>query len=156
MLNKQFNNQSPIFNLEINDRVKFILLTMAKWTRFLAILGFIIMGLVMLGFIVFSITSLGNNTNPENNSLAYKIGYIIGGGAVLLGLYFYPTYALLMYSAKLKKAISATNQQDFELAVNYLKNSFKYLGISIIIFIVLYGILITAAIYFGTNNMSFS
>ncbi len=139
MLNNLQNNRSDIFNLDVNDRVKSILLNMARWTKFLAIMGFIMMGIMIATFAVVSF-------NVPGNSIAYKAGYTFGILIFVLGIYFYPTYALLRFSSKIKMAFTSVNQEQFEIGLNNLKNSFKYIGILMIICIILYGVAIAVTV----------
>ena len=120
----------------------FLIFKQTMWTKLLAIFGFVLMGLMVIVFSVTLITK-GNNAGLEGAAqTGYLVGTVIGAIIVLAGIYFYPTYALLMYSNKIKKAFNAANQEQFESAINYLKNTFKYISILMIISLVLYGIAI--------------
>ncbi len=136
------NDNRSIFNtdLEVNDHVKSILLNMASWTKFLAVFGFVIMGLMIAVLAIAGITKAGSGQMETAAQMGYYTGSMIGASALLVGIYFYPTYALLLFSSRIKKAFSSPSQEQFESALNYLKNSFKYIAILMIICVVLYGI----------------
>ena len=132
-------DDKPIFSLEINDHVKSLLLNMARWTKFLAIFGFVLMGLMAVALCISIITGQGMANAGNAGQAGYLFGTMIGAVIALVGIYFYPTYALLMYSSRIRKAFAATNQEQFESALKYLKNSFRYVSILMIICLVLYG-----------------
>jgi len=46
---ENFNrDNSEIFSMDVDDHAKITFLEMARWTKFLAILGFIVIGLLFL------------------------------------------------------------------------------------------------------------
>ena len=133
------SERSAVFGMELTEHTKSLFLTMARWTKFLAILGFVLLGVFVIALCVAVLTQngLSSSSGPE------RIGQIIGAGVVailLASIYFYPTYALLMYSIKVKKAILAADQGDFDLSIKYLMNMFKYMGILLIIVLALYSV----------------
>ncbi|MBC7554531.1 MAG: hypothetical protein H7257_11185 [Taibaiella sp.] len=141
------NEKTEIFELAITERAKGILLNMAWWAKFLAIIGFIIIGIMVLVFGGIALVQ-----GSESSGMFGRMG--MGGGgplasimlaAIMAGIYFYPTYALLMYAIKVKKAVLAADKFEFESAVNHLKNMFKFMGILMIAFIVIYGIVLVGA-----------
>src|ERR1700752_3850326 len=89
-----------LFAMELDETARATFLEMARWTKFLSILGFIAMGLMILGGVVLSAVSA---SLPGDNPLA-----MIGATGVLLyflvisALIFYPTYMLLKYSVSVK------------------------------------------------------
>ena len=52
---------------------------------------------------------------------------------VMVGLYFYPIYALLKFSSCMKKGIHNNNQELINEGFRYQKNMFRYTGILLII-----------------------
>ena len=135
---------SEIFDLTITPYARSLFLNMARWAKFLAISGFILMGLMSIVFMVAFYTS----SQVSSNTMFSSFG-IVGGSIFtlfILAVYFYPTYALLMYSIKVKRALTSINQHEFDGSINFLKNMFMYIGILLIIFMVLYGAGLAVAI----------
>ncbi|MBS1587583.1 MAG: hypothetical protein JSS82_18770 [Bacteroidetes bacterium] len=133
-------NDSGIFNLEVDEVAKSHLLETARWGKFLAIVGFIIIGLmVLLGlFGGMAASSFGG-------------GGLLGGlsGVSLLlfylliaALYFYPCFTLYRFASNMKPAINTMNRQQFNSALGNMKALFQYMGIMTIIMLSLYGILL--------------
>ena len=148
---------SDIFKLEVDAAAKSNFLEMARWTKFLAILGFVFLGLMLAAGIFFGL-------NMSDISSAYGGNATIAGATgvvqvliivlfvIIVAVYIYPTYALLKYSSCIKTAIAAENKEQFNLAIKYLKNMFKYIGILMIICLVLYGLEIIFVIIAAMNR----
>ena len=140
---ENFNrSNSDIFSMDVDDQAKISFLEMARWTKFLAILGFIALGIMIIAGIVLGLVI---SSSPM---IASQLGPLAGIGGIgimlvyvlLAGIMFYPTYALLKYAGGMKTALNSNNKQKFNEAVAHLKNFFKFYGIMMIIFLGLYGI----------------
>lgn len=139
--------QEHIFHLEVDNTAKAYMLETARWAKFLAILSFIGMGiLIAAGFYMSTMSSqlaaaYGNNPMMETMGPIMMVMYIL-----IVAIYFYPVFALLKFSNLIKPAIQSANQQQFNNAFRYMKNMFKYIGIITIIILCLYGVVIIAAV----------
>ena len=125
--------------LELNLRGVSYLSEMRKWTKFLAILGFIMMGLVfVLGFILLLASGIlpGKNIGPLT-----AIPLII-----MVLIYFFPIYFLYQFSVLSKNAISYNDSNTLSRSFDYLKMHFKFIGIMTIILLVIYLIIIVVAL----------
>jgi hypothetical protein len=137
-----FNQNKPeIFTLEVDESTKSTLLEMSRWTKFLAILGFVMLGLMILAGIILGIVMTQYTAMaaaiPGIGSSAILLIYV-----VLAALYFYPTFALYKYSTGMKAALNNNDKPGFNKALVYLKNMFKYIGIIMIVILCLYGLII--------------
>ncbi|HXS37421.1 MAG TPA: hypothetical protein VN721_12025 [Flavipsychrobacter sp.] len=128
-----------IFQIEVDEVAKSYMLETARWAKFLAILGFIAVGLVFLLAIVLFIFIIGNG-NAFDLSNGSQIGFKALVYAIGAPLYFYPAYALYKFSRLIKTALVTSNKLLFDNALKYLKGLFKYLGILAIINIALVGL----------------
>ena len=141
---ENFNREnSEIFSVEVDDSAKITFLEMARWTKFLSILGFIFLGLMILGGVAFGLVI---SSSPIFANQLGPLSSIGAAGIIILyvlmaAIMFYPTYALFKYSTGMKTALNTNNKQKFNEAIAYLKNVFKYYGIMAIIFLGLYGLL---------------
>jgi len=135
------NQTQDIFHLEVDEIAKSTMLEMSRWTKFMAILGFIAIGIfiVFAFFLVLGASSLPmyNSTFTSLNSIGIAIYFV-----VVAALEFYPIYALIKYSTNIKSALHTANQEQFNTALKYLKNMFKYMGIMAIIALAFYGLAI--------------
>ncbi|MFI5196062.1 MAG: hypothetical protein ACHQD8_03145 [Chitinophagales bacterium] len=141
---ENFNrDNTDIFSVEVDDYAKITFLEMARWTKFLSILGFICLGLMVIGGVAFGMMI---SSSPVFASQLGPLGSIGAAGIIILylliaSLMFYPHYAMLKYAIGIKIALSTNNKTKFNEAIAYLKNMFKYSGIMTIIFLCLYGVL---------------
>lgn len=132
-------NEKSLFDLSVDSIGKAHLLDTAKWARFLAIVGFIGLGLLILFSIISLITAPVKD--DFNTSTAYDTGVVAGtiiGFLLIAALYFFPCLFLLRFANKMKTAIEANDITALNEAFKNLKVTFRYLGVLTIIFIVLF------------------
>jgi len=145
------NQELEIFKIEIDETAKSTMLEMSRWTKFLAIMGFIFMGLMF--FIGLILGATYSNINGGDTS-GTNIGIVVAFLVVLIfaGVYFYPVFALLKYSSLIKAAMRTSDKDQFNRALRYQKNMFKYLGILAIITVSLYGIALVLQVIAAVNR----
>ena len=124
--------------LIISNAGKAFLSQSARWTNFLAIIGFIFSGLaIVAGLFAGSFISAMSNTGDD--FLPAGMGWLFGFIYVLMGLlYFFPSLYLLKFSQKSKSALLFNNSDDLNLALENQKSFFKFWGILVILSLVLY------------------
>jgi hypothetical protein len=132
-------HESGIFTMEIDATAQATFLEMARWTKFLALVGFIFMGLIVLACVGAGIF-LSNSAIPQLNGL--PMGFLSILYLVLALIYVYPIYALYKYSVIIKKAIKTADRLLFNMAIGYMKSMFKYIGVLFIIIISIYGFIL--------------
>jgi len=130
--NEQLNNGS----LVINQQMKQDLLTSAKWGKFLAIVGFVMLGFMVLGAI--GVFGMGTNLNNGFGRQAFPTASIGIAYLIMAALYFFPTYYLLQYSNKIKEAITSVNNMSMQDAFGYIAKLYRFAGILTIVVISLY------------------
>ena len=112
-----------------------------RWANFLAIVGFVMLGLMVLGaiamFALGSILPLGSGMSAGAAGVVYIL---------MAALYFFPTYYLYQFSSKIKVGLKSTSQQDVDEAFQNLKSMFKFVGILMIIVLSIYVIMILFAL----------
>jgi hypothetical protein len=143
-------DNTGLFTLEIDESAKRTFLEMARWTKFLSIMGFIFLGLMVLAGIVIAVVadSLPGNSPFAAFGIVGTMAYFLGIAAVT----FYPIYALLRFSIGIKPAIKSADKLRFNNAITALKNTFKYYGIMMIIFLGIYGVVIVVVASRGVMN----
>ena len=138
------------FNSEIilNDNSKKYLIESAKWGKFLAIMGFISIGILFLIGLLssFLMGSLLNQMDTEFTNFKF-IGIVY---VVISIVYLFPTLYLYRFSVKMKKAILLNDESQFEYALLNQKSLFKFVGIFTIIMIALYLLMIVGSIVFSS------
>jgi hypothetical protein len=130
-LDKNFDTDG---NVTLDTEANQHLIEASKWANFLAIVGFVMLGLMLLGslFMIGAASSYGG---------FYGGGSPIVAGIVYLGmiaLYFFPTYYLYLFAKKIKSGINSSSEITVTQAFGYLKSMFKFMGILTIVIISIY------------------
>ena len=140
---------SSLFSLSIDPTTKSHLSEAAKWARFLAIMGFIFLGLMVVGGVIAGVVMATSLSQFEGETgSGYVAGGMMGGfGAgmaviyiILAVLYFFPCLFLLRFATKIKQALASNEQTDLNLGFQNLRAMFRYLGILTIIILAFYAI----------------
>lgn len=121
----------------VNQEIKDFLLETSKWGKFLAITGYVGIGLLMLmglgvtiGFTVFSsVTDLG-----------FPIG-LFGLIYVLIAvLYYFPVTYLYRFSVQIKQGLTSNDQQIVATGFGNLKSVYKFMGICTVVILSIYSL----------------
>ena len=131
-------------NLVIDWRSKEFLKETAKWTKFLAILGFVGIGFMVLGSLVmlFAPSSLMSNGDfPFGGKIFMMLLYL-----AFAVLYYFPISYLYQFSENTKKAIENNDNNAIRDAFEFLKSHYKFMGILTIILLAFYAIIIFIAL----------
>ena len=127
------NSNELTFNQPVRDYLK----ESAGWSKFLAIVGFVFLGLSVLSIIFLAV----------NMARFSQIGGGIGGGFILLYVIFtaifaIPVYHLYNFANKAQEALLRENQSLLVGAFSSHKTVFKFYGIVMIIFLAIYALII--------------
>ncbi len=129
------NEINDVNGIQFSDQIKRNLIETGKWTNFLAIVGFVILGLILIGAFIF--IGLGASAFNGEGLVGVGVLYIL-----MVVLYFFPTFYLLQFARKIKTGLSSSIQSEVETAFLNLKKLFKFVGILMIITISLYLLII--------------
>lgn len=125
-------------NSGLDDISQGYLLQTVRWTKFIAIMGFIFTGIALLAILLSGFAS-GNS-----EGVAYGIGSALGSGLVgviILGVYFYPIYCLYQFSRYMKSGLYYEDKLQVMQAFRHQRNLYRYMGILLIIMIGFYALL---------------
>ena len=137
-------NQS-LFSLNFDPIAKSHLLDTAKWARFLAISGMILMAL----FVILAIMGIGMSSAYQTSDMDLMgpmRAVMIVVSIVMTIIIFFPLLFLLRFSNHMKTAINANDQEAMNEAFLNMKRYFRYLGILFIIGLVFYALIFVMAI----------
>ena len=141
-IDKDFSNSDLVISTQSKNFLKYA----AKWASFLAIVGFLTLGLlVLIGIVMLLIGSQVSGVLGGAPIALFSVIYI--GMAVL---YFFPIYYLFLFGQKIKKAVKSTNQNELDAGFENLKSCFKFLGIFTLVILSLYILMFLVAILAGT------
>jgi heme/copper-type cytochrome/quinol oxidase subunit 2 len=152
------NQGTSLFGLSIDQSAKTHLAEAARWARFLAIIGFIMCGLIAL-FGLFA----GSFFSRFANNLGAEAGTVSGGALsfmvmayaiIAVIIYFFPCLFLYRFATKMKTALAGNDQEYLNGSFQNLKIIFRYFGIVTIIVLAFYAIgLISLMLGVGLSKM---
>jgi len=120
----------------------------AKWSKFMAIIGFVGIGLMVLVSLFmaigFSVMKSSNIPGLPFSMSVFSILYVL-----FAAIYFFPVYYLYQYATKTSAALHSKNKQLLADGLENLKSHHKFLGIFTLIIISLYGFIFVFAILGG-------
>lgn len=132
-------NESNIFEHGLDETAKAHLLETTRWTKFLAIMGFIFTGLLIM--VALAVMTMGSlfSSYPGMEGLGAGLGAGIGFIYLIIAvIYLYPAYALFKFSSCMKRGINTGSQDLITDAFRYQKNMYRFIGIMMIIVIAIY------------------
>jgi len=101
------------------------LLDTAKWAKFLSIVGFVAMGLlVIVGFSLGGIISHFTKETMPFPMFIFGFVYLF-----LAAIYFYPLFALFKFADYAKKAVAESDSEKLAESLRNLKGVFTFIGI---------------------------
>jgi len=141
-------------NLQLTINAVEHLRSAAKWGKFLAIIGFILVGFIVI-FSLFFGTFMGMMGGALNQSaLDAAPGFLITIVYLFIAaLYFFPAFFLFVFSQKTLRAIGAADSYTLEEALKNLKRLYLFMGIMTVIVLALYAIMFLIAIIGGIAAM---
>lgn len=125
-------------DLSLTTGSKMFLKESAGWTKFIAIVGFVFLGLlVILALFAGSIIGAAMESTGMDMMGGAFITVLYLAMAVL---YFFPIYYLFQFSSKMKAALEQQSSELLQQAFENLKSHYKFMGILLIIMLGLYAI----------------
>ncbi|MDP4292791.1 MAG: hypothetical protein Q8908_17045 [Bacteroidota bacterium] len=149
---QETTNPSPATLPQITEESIGYLNTVAKWTKFFAVLGFVGVGLmILIGLSMGIIFSLLNNSEAFSQIPipTHFLGFIY---IVIAAVYLMPVIYLNNFSNNLTNAISMRNTDMLTVAFYNLKRHFKFMGIMTIVMIISYFVLIIGVVAFTMHS----
>lgn len=147
------SQDKSLFELQIDEEGIGHLSEMARWAKFLSIVGFILCGLFVMGAVLAASMTSGWYSYPNSGNL---IRQTVGYSSLLVSLlyivisllYFFPLLYLYNFSTKMQAALRNNDQQNLNTSLDNLRSCFKFVGILTIIilsFFVLITIIVVSA-----------
>ncbi|HEU4469872.1 MAG TPA: hypothetical protein VFR58_02210 [Flavisolibacter sp.] len=145
----------PLFSLTIDNTAREHLGSIAKWARFLAVAGLVLVVLSIIGSFI-SIVMVYRAALPGVGGSADVLNAVVIGTAIgsliILVITVFPLVFLLHFARKMQSALSSDRQQDLNDAFLQLKRHSRYLAIMIVIMVSIYGIsMLSRAVAGGTT-----
>jgi len=159
MEQNQPTQNTSLFGLSIDPAAKSHLSDAARWAKFLAIIGFIMCGLIVLVGIFagtfferfYSSRYEGFDTNMQMNTRGLGVFATVLYILIAL-LYFFPCLFLFNFASKMKTALLSDDQSSLNASFQNLKKTFRYLGVLTIIVLSFYIIVLLIALAAGAGR----
>lgn len=123
--------------LKVTEYIRRDLTTAAKWGKFLAIIGFVLIGLMFIAALVMLISAA--NLPSFISGQFFLMGFIY---IVMAVIFVFPTLYLLRFSNSTQIGLQSEKQVDFEFGIENLRSLFKFMGIYTIVVLGLYVLVI--------------
>ncbi|MCL6523699.1 MAG: hypothetical protein K6T34_03460 [Thermoflavifilum sp.] len=130
----------PQPEISLDESALMLLKGAASWAKFLAIVGFVFIGIMLISMLSASYLFNRFMLMPGLSGF-YVLIYLI-----IAIIYFFPMWFLFRFAVKTQRAIDMHQSQELTLAFTYLKSFYQYLGILTIITIALYVIMMIGMI----------
>jgi len=130
--------------LLLNDQALRNLNETRKWTMFISIFGF-----VMIGFMLIVSLFLGSIFSQLPNMQGMSSSLFSGLYIVLAVIYLFPIYYLYKFSTHLKTGIIMKSQQDINDGFRYLKSHYKFMGVLLAVVLAFYALIFLGSMMFG-------
>lgn len=131
-------------NVQLTETMKSYLTEAAKWAKFIAIVGFVILGIFALAFLILLIGTLFlsdilSNIETKNG---LQIGFLFFGIIFYAGIIFPPSWYMFRFASNILKNVPTMNVDGIEEAFRNLKSIFKFYGIFLIVVLSIYALII--------------
>ncbi|WP_248574847.1 DUF5362 family protein [Flavobacterium sp. H122] len=132
--------------LVLTNSAKEFLKESAKWSKFLAIVGFVGIGLmVVMGLFMGTLfSSLPNTGTLPIPGAFFSLIYL-----VFAVIYFFPIFYLYKYAEHTRKAIDSNDSEVLQNAFEKLKSHHKFLGVTALVVLSIYALGILLALFGG-------
>ena len=130
--------------------------TAAKWAKFLAILGFILIGLMVMGGLAMGALLSMASSLPGFHEMPFPpIVFSIIYFALAAG-YLMPVIYLNNFSNNITKAVMFRETMMMTIALQNIKRFFKYIGIFTIVLIASYFVVIIGVVIYAVMHVTHS
>lgn len=136
-------NTSEPTKLEIEAETLKHLDKTRKWAMFLAIIGFIFLGLIIIIGLLAGTFMTAFNTGEKSLGIPSSLMFV--PVLVLALIYFFPVLFLFRFSKHTSHAIRTLDKLELHKAIRNLKSYFAYIGILIIIIFSFYIVVLVVA-----------
>lgn len=139
------NPLTELEELKLTSAAKHFLKETAGWSKFLAILGFIFIG-IMVVFAFFAGTIFNSLPQAQTQAMPFDVGYFMTAMYLVLAVvYIFPVLYLFKFATKMKQALQSKDNEVLAKAFENLKSHYKFIGVFTIITLSLYILVIVFA-----------
>lgn len=148
------NTESNLFELQIDHEVSSHLRETAKWAKFISIVSFVILGLIVAVMLIFgSVAYSYSSASPfsaaimPSNGIAQILMFLL-----IIAMIFFPALFLLKFSNKMLQALNNNDQYTLVASFRQLKLYYKYIGILTLVVISIYALIFLIGIVMAVSR----
>lgn len=123
------------------------------WVRLIGVIMWIAVALMMFGGVAVTLAGVSGISQVTQGRAGGMDGAMVIGIAVgyMIGalLYIYPTVKIWKYGSCIGRLVNSRSPEDLVAALNQQRSFWKFIGILVLITIVIYVLIIAAAVLFG-------
>ena len=151
-MSEEILNQSET-SLTVTESMKVDLLSAAKWTKFLCIVGCVGVGLcLIIGFLMMFVGSVASKFMGDNSEF---IGPVMGIlYLIIAALYIYPLIKGFQFANGTKAACLSNDQAQLARGFAGLNSLLRFMGILTIIVIAIYAIILVFTVGFAAIGLA--
>lgn len=136
-------NAPEMKKIELEQESLNYLNTTRKWTMFLAILGFIGIGILIIIGLFAGVFLSAFKTSVASSGFPEWIIFIVI--LIMAVIYFFPVLFLFRFSKHTANAVNSLDKEEMKKALKNLKSYYLYIGVLVIIVLAFYVIALVAA-----------
>ena len=140
------NETNDLNGIQFSSQIKQNLTETAKWAKFLAIIGFVMLGFILVAALFMFVA--GTSAFGGVSFIGIALGYLL-----MAALYFFPTYYLFLFARKIKLGLNSSIQSEVDEAFLNLKKLFKFTGVLMLIVLSVYALFFLLFIVGGAVSM---
>lgn len=142
-MDAELYNEQP-YELNINLDSRSFLSNTARWGKFLSIMGFIFIGLMVVGGL-FASTLMSTVADDAGYGSGIMGGAFFGFFYLIFALlYFFPVLYLYKFSTKMERGLRARDEETVTESFRNLKSLFKFMGVLTIVMLSFYALMLLA------------
>lgn len=132
------NTESNLFELQIDHEVSSHLRETAKWAKFLSIVGFVGLGLLLVFVVIMGSVASSYSYSPLAAALPTGGVLQIVLLLAMIALYFFPCLFMFQFANKMLQALRNNDQYTLVASFRQLKLCYKFIGILTLVLISIY------------------
>lgn len=140
----------------LGDSAVFYLSEARKWAKFIAIISFIGIGMLVISGLVMGLVLDSLTSAAGQAPMPFSGGFFMVIYLAIAAVYFFPVYYLFRFSEAMGNALASGSEEVMTSAFGYLKSHYKFIGILMIVSMALGVLLMIGAMLagiFGVFNM---
>jgi hypothetical protein len=136
-------------NLLLTESAIFYLRITRKWANFIAIVMFVMIGLMVLAGIFMGFALSAVSSMAVNSPMPLPAGFFTFFYLLMAAVYFFPALYLYRFAQHLGIALTVSSSEELAQSFLFLKRHYHFIGVLIIVGLIITGLAFLFAILAG-------